>query len=139
MAKKRHFIKPSNDKGWSPYIAGGLTGLLAIASVGIADKFYGVSTTFSRTAGIVEKYLVPERFVELEYFVRVAPKIDWQVMFVIGIFIGALISSILSRTFSLVSVPEMWKKRFGPSILSRAFIAFVGGAIAMFGARLADG
>lgn len=132
-------MKSSNDKGWSPYVAGGLTGLVAIASVGVADKFYGVSTTFSRTAGLIEKYLAPERFAGLEYFARVAPKIDWQFMFVAGIFIGALIASILSRSFSLVSVPDMWKRRFGPSILNRAFSAFVGGAIAMFGARLADG
>ncbi len=132
-------MRQSNDKGWSPYLAGGLTGLLAIASVSIADKFYGVSTTFSRTAGLLEKYFAPERFADLEYFIRVAPKIDWQFMFVIGIFIGALIASITSKTFSLVAVPETWKKRFGPSILNRAFTAFVGGAIAMFGARLADG
>jgi len=33
----------------------------------------------------------------------------------------------------------MWEKRFGPSILKRASAAFVGGAIAIFGARLADG
>lgn len=137
--RRKHFMKASNDKGWSPYIAGGLTGLAAIASVALADKFYGVSTTFSRTAGFIEKFLAPERFAELEYFARVAPKIDWQVMFVIGIFIGAFISSITSKSFSFVSVPETWKRRFGPSILNRAFIAFIGGAIAMFGARLADG
>ncbi len=132
-------MKSSNDNGWNPYIAGGLTGLAAIASVGIADKFYGVSTTFSRTAGFIEKYFDPQRFAGLEYFTRVIPKIDWQFMFVIGIFIGALIASIISKSFSLTAVPEMWKRRFGPSILNRAFVAFIGGAIAMFGARLADG
>ncbi len=132
-------MKSSKDNGWSPYIAGGLTGIVAIMSVWFADKFYGVSTTFSRTAGMIEKYFAPERFAALEYFVRVAPKIDWQFMFVAGIFIGALIASNTSKSFSLVAVPDMWKKRFGPSIIKRAFFAVIGGAVAMFGARLADG
>jgi hypothetical protein len=33
----------------------------------------------------------------------------------------------------------MWEKRFGPSKLKRGIVAFIGGVIAMFGARLADG
>jgi hypothetical protein len=33
----------------------------------------------------------------------------------------------------------MWEKRFGPSQGKRGLVAFVGGAVAMFGARLADG
>jgi hypothetical protein len=33
----------------------------------------------------------------------------------------------------------MWEKRFGSSQVSRGVVAFVGGVVAMFGARLADG
>ncbi len=132
-------MKSSKDSGWNPYLAGSLTGVVAILSVWIGDKFYGVSTTFSRVAGMIEKYIAPERFATIEYFVRVAPRIDWQFMFVIGIFIGALISSITSKSFKWVAVPDRWRSRFGSSILKRALFAFVGGVIAMFGARLADG
>lgn len=35
--------------------------------------------------------------------------------------------------------PLTWEERFGPSIGKRAVGAFVGGIIAMIGARLADG
>lgn len=132
-------MRTSKDSGWSPYLAGSLTGIVAILSVYVADKFYGVSTTFSRAAGIIEKYLFPERFATLEYFVRITPRIDWQFMFVIGIFIGAFISAITSKSFKLTSVPDMWRSRFGSSIFKRSLFAFFGGAIAMFGARLADG
>ncbi len=132
-------MKSSKDLGWSPYLAGSLTGIVAILSVWVADKFYGVSTTFSRAAGLIEKYIYPERFAALEYFVRVVPKVDWQFMFVIGIFIGAFISAITSKSFKLTAVPDLWRSRFGPGILKRGFFAFIGGAIAMFGARLADG
>lgn len=132
-------MRSNKDSGWSPYLAGSLTGIVAILSVWIGDKFYGVSTTFSRAAGIIEQYFAPERFATIEYFARVTPKIDWQFMFVIGIFIGALISAITSKSFKWVSVPDRWRSRFGPGIIKRAFFAFIGGAVAMFGARLADG
>jgi hypothetical protein len=33
----------------------------------------------------------------------------------------------------------MWEDRFGPGKMKRAVVAFIGGMIAMFGARLADG
>jgi hypothetical protein len=60
-------------------------------------------------------------------------------MFVIGILIGSLVASITSGTFRFKGVPEMWEKRFGLSPLKRVLVAFLGGVIAMFGARLADG
>jgi len=132
-------MKSSKDTGWSPYLAGGLTGIVAILSVWIADKFYGVSSTFPRIAGLIEKYFLPERVATLEYYTKIGLKIDWQTMFIAGIFIGAFIAAITSRTFKLVSVPDTWRSRFGPGILKRGFVAFAGGAIAIFGARLADG
>jgi hypothetical protein len=36
-------------------------------------------------------------------------------------------------------VPPMWQERFGPNPLKRGVVAFAGGVVAMFGARLADG
>ena len=66
-------------------------------------------------------------------------KIDWQFMLVIGIAIGSFISSITNRTFKIEFIPPIWKERFGNSIIKRAIFAFIGGAIAIYGARLADG
>ena len=60
-------------------------------------------------------------------------------MLVLGIFIGAFISSTTDKSFKLESVPETWEKRYGPSIGKRAVGAFIGGIIAMLGARMADG
>jgi len=60
-------------------------------------------------------------------------------MFVVGILIGSLIASATSGTFLWKGVPDMWGKKFGPSKFKRGIVAFLGGVIAMFGARLADG
>jgi uncharacterized protein len=76
----------------------------------------------------------------MDYFIKVVPKIDWQWMFMIGIVLGAFISAVTSGSFKLQAVPDMWAERFGArSVGRRAVYAFIGGAVAMFGARLADG
>lgn len=127
------------DRGWSPYLAGGLSGLVSILSVWLAGKYLGASTTFVRTTGIFEKLFDPDRVAKMDYFIREAPMIDWQWMMVVGIAIGAFIAAITSGSFRVTAVPPMWRSRFGPGVGKRAVAAFIGGIIAMFGARLADG
>lgn len=134
MIEEKH-----EPKGWNPYLAGALTGLLLVFSVWFTGKYIGASTTFVRAAGYVEQAINPERVAALEYFKKELPKIDWQFMFVIGIFFGSLIASTTSKSFRVQAVPTMWESHFGPSKAKRGIVAFVGGAIAMFGARLADG
>ena len=125
--------------GWNPYSAGFLTGLLLIASVWVAGKYFGASTTFVKSAGLLEKAFSAERVARMEYFIKELPKIDWQWMFVVGIFFGSLIASLMSNSFRWQAPPPMWVQRFGPGKLKRGIVAFFGGGIAMFGARLADG
>jgi uncharacterized protein len=126
-------------KGWSPYIAGALTGLLLVFSVWFTGKYVGASTTFVRAAGFIEKVFNAERVSKMEYFMKEMPKIDWQWMFVVGIFFGSLAASTTSKSFRWQAVPTTWENRFGPGRTKRAIAAFVGGIVAMFGARLADG
>ncbi len=129
----------TEKKGWSPYLAGALSGVLSFFSVLVAGKYFGASTTFVRSAGLIEKIVGPERVAKMSYFIKEIPEIDWQWMFVIGILIGSFIASTTSGTFLWKGVPDMWEKRFGPSQFKRDIVAFLGGVIAMFGARLADG
>lgn len=135
----------TEDGGWSPYLAGALVGLLAIASVYATTQltgkttYLGASTTFVRAAGLLEKMAFPERVAANEYFTKEKVRVDWQFMLVIGIFFGALISSKTDRSFKLESVPPTWQERFGPSLGKRAAGAFFGGILAMLGARMADG
>ena len=76
----------------------------------------------------------------MEYFIKTTPKIDWQWMFVFGIFLGALIAATTAKSFKSQGLPDLWVERFGmKSKFRRATFAFSGGAIAMYGARLAGG
>jgi len=124
---------------WSPYVAGALIGVVSWFSVLTAGKYLGVSTTFVRSIGMIESILAPDRVATLPYFVKEKPIVDWQWMEVLGILIGAFIAAKLSGDFKKRFVPPMWERRFGPSRLKRWGVAFFGGIILMFGARMADG
>jgi hypothetical protein len=124
---------------WSPYVAGALIGVVSWFSVLTAGKYLGVSTTFVRTIGMIEDLFTPDRVAFLPYFIKEKPFIDWQWMEVLGILIGAFIAARLSGDFKKTFVPPMWEKRFGSSRFKRWIVAFLGGIILMFGARMADG
>ncbi|MFH2092321.1 MAG: YeeE/YedE thiosulfate transporter family protein [Pseudomonadota bacterium] len=135
----------TDDGSWSPYFAGALVGLLAIVSVLLTTQlmgkstYLGASTTFVRAAGLLEQTVWADHVTANAYYTKTKMVVDWQFMVVIGIFIGALISSLMDKSFKLESVPPIWKEQFGPSIGKRAIMAFIGGVIAMVGARLASG
>ncbi len=131
--------------GWNPYLAGALLGLLAVASALATTQLLGqttsfdASTTFVRAARLLEKWAAAGSVSVRDFFGLAGMKIDWQVMLTAGICFGAFLSSITDRTFCFELVPPAWRKRFGSSIIKRAGGAFFGGAIAMIGARLANG
>ncbi|MEN3015234.1 MAG: YeeE/YedE thiosulfate transporter family protein [bacterium] len=127
----------------NPYIGGVLVGLLAIAVVYLTTmligdtKFFGTSTTFAKIAAAIQKTITPN--ISNEYFNKLNLKVDWQMMFVLGIFIGALITSLLNRSFKLELVPPIFMDKFGSNFTLRAILALLGGIFVGFGARLADG
>jgi len=126
------------------YVLGAWLGVLAIVSALATTfilgrtSFLGTSTSFVRAAGFIERFFSTEA-IQSTYYSSVGIKIDWQFMLVIGIAIGSFISSIANRTFKVEFIPPIWSERFGNSIIKRAIFAFIGGAIAVYGARLADG
>jgi len=135
----------NNKKEWNPYYAGALLGLVAIISVIATTLFLGkanylgASTTFVRGSGFVMQWFYPEETLKNAYYIKEKIKLDWQFMLVIGIFIGAYISSKLDKSFKLESVPPLWSKNFGPSTTKRAIFSIIGGVIAIIGARMAGG
>jgi len=132
-------------KSWSPYAAGALVGVLAIVSVFVSTKvlskpkYLGASTTFVRVTGLIEQQVAKEHVDNNEYFQSKKVKVDWQMMVVLGIFMGALASSLLGKSYKKEFIPPIWKKRFGNNPVLRAAGAFIGGVILIFGVRLAGG
>ena len=127
---------------WSPYLVGASIGVLSWATFGLMDKALGVSTTMVRWAGMLESLVAWEHVRANSYYAKYLvdqPAINWQMMLVLGLPLGALLSANLSQSDHKESVPELWRWRFGESRFSRPMAAFLGGAIMLFGARMAGG
>lgn len=135
---------PLTQKSWSPYLVGALIGVLSWFAFATADQPIGITTPFEHTAALIEQEAVPDIAAQNRYFVAraaagSAPKIGWEWMLVVGVFVGALLSSRLSGDRTPVWVPPLWASRFGPSRAKRLIAAFLSAALMMFGARLAQG
>jgi hypothetical protein len=129
---------------WNPYLAGALVGVLLVLSVLVAGHFLGASTTFARGASVIEEALGIDTS-RFAYFTTKEGKYgpgslpNWQLLFLVGILIGAFIASKLSGEFKIQTVPDMWRQGFGPNAVRRGIVAFIGGVVGLVGARLAGG
>jgi uncharacterized protein len=131
-------------KSWSPYVVGAALGVLSWFTFASANKPLGITTAFENTAALTEKAFAPNTAEQNKFFADRAkdgksPRIDWEWMLVIGVFVGAFISSKVSGDRTNEKVPALWAWRFGPNVALRFAGAFLGGAVMMFGARMAQG
>lgn len=127
-------------ESWSPYWVGAGIGVLSWAVFVIVANPIGITTAFSQVAGGVAAIAVGSEAVSQNpYWARHPPRLDYGTLFIIGTFLGALASALVSRSFRIETVPPVWRERFGPSVSKRMVVAFVGGALAMYGARMAGG
>ena len=76
---------------------------------------------------------------EMPYYRKFIPGIDWYWMLIIGVVIGAFISSYLSGTFSVMAVPSFFAAAVGPDAGFRFIVALIGGILIGLGARWAGG
>lgn len=125
---------------WNPYLVGAGIGMLSWAVFAIANKPLGISTSLSAASGAAACPVLGIDAVRSNaYWKTTFPKWDYGMLFLVGTFAGALISSIVSRSFKAEAVPTVWAERFGPSRWKRFLAAFLGGILTMYGARMADG
>lgn len=129
----------NNGELWSPYLVGTFIGLLSMATFYFSNQPIGASTGYARISGIIGKYFSKMHTNSLSYFQETKPIIQWDVMFLIGIFLGAFAAAYLDGGIKSTLMPTLWEERFGSSYLFRFCLAFIGGLIMAFGARLAGG
>ena len=127
---------------WSPYVVGALIGVLSWATFYFMDKALGTSTTMVNAAGVLEGLVSEDQVRSNEYLAKHvvgSPAVDWQAALVLMLGVGAFVAARLGGSRFKESVPALWASRFGPSKAKRYAAAFIGGAILLFGARLAGG
>jgi uncharacterized membrane protein YedE/YeeE len=131
---------------WNPYLVGIGIGLLSVVSILTMDKALGTSSSFVHLAGLAESAVAPAHVTgdaANAYYAKEisakSPMFDWQFFLVVGVFLGALVSSRLSGDRERDAVPGLWAWRFGPSAAVRYGASFGFGALMLYGARLAGG
>lgn len=135
---------PLTMKSWSPYVVGIGIGVLSWFAFATANKHLAITLQYEHLAAMAQKALAPETASNNHYYTVRAmaglePKVGWYLMLLVGVFLGSLFSSWLSGDRSRISVPSLWRWRFGESQLKRFAAAFVGGAVMVLGARIAGG
>jgi len=112
---------------WSPYWVGLGIALLSLACFLWAPELLGTSRSLTRLSALIWRALSPAHLSCNPYYQAIAegPWIDWQMMLVLGLPIGAY----LSRKLSGQELPPS-RRRLAP---------FLGGIFILFGARLAGG
>ncbi len=132
--------KDYDGPAWSPYLVGGLIGVLAWLTFYFADKTIGASSFYATLAGFVGKWIAPKHTGSLDYYKNNPPAVNWGFVFVVCTIIGAFIAAWTGGEFRNEWLHPMWVDRFGEnSMLLRGTVGFVGGLMMAFGARLAGG
>jgi hypothetical protein len=128
------------QSAWSPYLVGALIGLLVCVSLVVANKPIGASSAYSVMAGIIGKKLAPAHTHKLNYYRNHSTKINWSLVFVLGIVLGSFVAAALGGELTGRFLPPLWVSEFGEqSHYLRLGVSFVGGILLAFGARLAGG
>lgn len=129
------------QKSWGPYATGAGIGALSCVAFATADKALGITTPFESTAAALVQRLAPQLSGVNAYLVKrdELPKIDWEWMLAAGVVLGSYLSSRASGDRDHGITPERWARAFGPSPSKRIVGSFLGGALMMFGARMAKG
>jgi uncharacterized membrane protein YedE/YeeE len=124
---------------WSPYVAGIIIGLLQIPAFLLMNTALGASSSYVTVAGTLASLFDPD-ITRIEY---VAKHLDgaknwWQAALVVGIALGAMISSRLGGT-ARTGVSRAWGRVASARPVLRFPMAFAGGFLMLMGARIADG
>jgi len=140
MAVETPQAKQYEPASWSPYLVGGLLGVLTWLTFYFSDKPVGASSFYATIAGKIGMWIAPKHTQSLAYFKENPPKFGWEAIFVLATIVGGFIAAQTGGDFNNRWVPEMWAAKFGASSLPlRGAAGFAGGILMAFGARMAGG
>lgn len=123
---------------WNPYLVGFLLGLVLLATYAVTARGLGATAAFAALSswivGLGSPAHVEANPVHLRYWNEGAPLLNWTLFLLVGAAIGAFLSGWQGRRLSFTV-------ERGPhsSDHTRLMLAFFGGFIAAFGAKIAKG
>jgi uncharacterized membrane protein YedE/YeeE len=123
---------------WNPYLVGVLLGLVLLTTYAVAGRGLGATAAFSAVSAWLAGGFSPEHVlaspIHSKYWNDGAPLQQWTLFLLGGAAIGAFASGWQGRRLA-------FKVERGPGISdsTRLVLAFAGGFVAAFGARIAKG
>jgi uncharacterized membrane protein YedE/YeeE len=123
---------------WNPYVAGALRGLVLLATSVVTGRGLGATAAFGAVDAWLVGLVAPEHAAAnaalAKYFNDGAPLLSWTLFLIAGAFVGALISGALGHRlrFCVERGPQVSPNR-------RLLLAFAGGFVAAYGAKIAKG
>ncbi|MDF1741345.1 MAG: YeeE/YedE thiosulfate transporter family protein [Verrucomicrobiales bacterium] len=127
-------------KSWNSYAVGTGIGVLSWLVFLIVNKPLGMSTEISKFSGWVAGiFMGQEAILQNSYWASKTPGFGYSTVFLIFTAVGAFISAKMSGDLSTEKVPPLWEKYQGTGVAKRMVAAFAGGALLLFGARMAGG
>ncbi len=131
---------PYPPSAWSPYLAGGLIGLLAIMTMTLSKKIVGASSAYADLAGLIGRLISARHIKKSGYYQQHPPTLSWTLLFVLGAVGGSFLSAWSGGELTGYYLQDLWVARFGnDSFWLRTVVGFCGGTAMGFGARLAGG
>jgi uncharacterized protein len=123
----------------NPYVAGTLLGVVLFASIYVTGGGLGASASMSRVQTGLLDLFAPGHVDRVAYFAEIAggsrsPWAHYSVYMLVGTILGGFVSGLFNGRVKL-------ETRKGPrvSVRARWALAFLGGALMGYGARLARG
>ena len=131
---------PYPEPAWSPYVVGALIGVLTMLTLSFSKKPVGASSAYADLAGVMGRLLAPKHIASLEYYQQHKPAVSWTLVFVLGAVGGSLLAAWSGGEITGYYLQDLWVARFGDDSYGlRTALAFTGGAIMAYGARMAGG
>jgi uncharacterized protein len=123
---------------WNPYLTGVLLGLVLLATYAVTGRGLGATGAFGAVAawlaGLVSPEHVTANIAHAKYWNDGLPLESWTLFLLLGAFVGALVSGVAGQR-----VKFMVER--GPRVTDgqRLALAFIGGFVAAYGAKIAKG
>ena len=129
--------KHLSQRGTSPYLIGAGIGLLNICAFAAFRRGIGVSGAYESSAALAARRWAPDAARVNDYVKarKEAPKFNWESWLVLGTILGGLVAARTARADDASRVDDTASTEGKRSPLASA----AGGAMLMFGARMADG
>ena len=123
---------------WNPYLAGFLLGLVLLGTYLVTGRGLGATAGFAGVATWLASLVAPTEMqanvVHAKYWNDGAPLLNWTLFLLVGAIVGAALSGWQGNRFR-------WSVERGPRVSDgqRLALAFVGGFVAAWGAKIAKG